>query len=307
MERYEILEILKRYLGDYKEAPSNNSQLTFYCVNCRHRKKKLSINLDNFCYHCWVCDIKGNNFVNLLKKYCKIDKLTLDLVKNYTSESNILPNNVNNEEFYLPKEFISLNNKNNSKEYIKVIKYLNNRNIFENDILKYNIGYCEEGEYIGRVIIPSYDERGVLNYFVSRTYLDNYFKYKNPSISKDVIFFEFFINWNYPIVLCEGVFDAISIRRNVIPLLGKNLSKKLKLKIIEKNVSNIYLCLDIDAKKDSLRLANEIFMLNNNINVYIVDIKEKDPSSIGFNNMNKIIYNSNKLNFYDFIKRKLYE
>ena len=36
--------------------------------------------------------------------------------------------------------------------------------------------------------------------------------YKNPEASKNIIFFENLINWNAPIILCEGVFDAMAIR-----------------------------------------------------------------------------------------------
>ncbi len=38
------------------------------------------------------------------------------------------------------------------------------------DIIKYNIGFCNEGPYGGRVIIPSYDDNGKLNYFIARDY-----------------------------------------------------------------------------------------------------------------------------------------
>ncbi len=68
-------------------------------------------------------------------------------------------------------------------------------------------------------------------------------KYKNPKVSKDIIGFDLFINWDLPIVLCEGVFDAIAIKRNAIPLFGKTIPKSLHKKIIEKKVRDIYICL----------------------------------------------------------------
>ena len=68
------------------------------------------------------------------------------------------------------------------------------------------------------------------------------FKYKNPPMSKDTVGFELFINWNEPIVLCEGVFDAIAIRNNAIPLLGKFLSKTLLKKISRKTSCKNNLC-----------------------------------------------------------------
>ena len=75
------------------------------------------------------------------------------------------------------------------------MKYIKNRGITNKDIIKYNIGYCEDGEYRNRIIIPSYDSNGNLNYFVGRDFYDSKLKYKNPKVSKDIIGFDLFINW----------------------------------------------------------------------------------------------------------------
>ena len=45
-----------------------------------------------------------------------------------------------------------------------------------------------------------------------------------------------FINCNVPIVLVEGVFDAIAIRNNAIPLLGKFPSKTLVKRLVDANI-----------------------------------------------------------------------
>ena len=69
-------------------------------------------------------------------------------------------------------------------------------------------------------------------------------KYKNPNVSRDIIPFDWYIAWSKPIVLCEGVFDAMSIRSNAIPMLSKKPSKSLLRKIFEKKVKTIYIALD---------------------------------------------------------------
>ena len=109
--------------------------------------------------------------------------------------------------------------------------YLQNRGITKGDILRYGIGYCDGGLYSNRVIIPSYDSDGELNYFVGRNIYNGGMKYKNPPVSKNVIGFDLFINWEEPIVLCEGVFDAMAIKRNAIPLFGKTVPKILMKKL----------------------------------------------------------------------------
>ena len=84
------------------------------------------------------------------------------------------------------------------------------------------------------IIIPTYDEDGILNYFTARSFeKEPYVKYRNPSVSRDIIPNEHLINWRLPIIICEGLFDAIAIKRNAIPLLGKNLQHNLLMKIVK--------------------------------------------------------------------------
>ena len=173
------------------------------------------------------------------------------------------------------------------------------------DIIRYNIGYCESGLYASRIIIPSYDSVGELNYFIARNIFDGGMKYKNPPVSKDVIGLELFINWDEPIVLVEGVFDAISIRRNAIPLFGKTIPKSLERKIIENNVKDIYISLDNDALQDALKIC-ERFMKQGR-NVYMIDIEDgKDPSSIGFENFHNKLIDTNELDFSTMMKYRLF-
>ena len=87
------------------------------------------------------------------------------------------------------------------------------------------------------IILPSYNAEGKLNYFTARNFnKHSTMKYKNPDVSRDIIGLELFINWNVPIILCEGIFDAIAIKRNVIPLLGKTIQKSLMKKITNSSV-----------------------------------------------------------------------
>ena len=81
----------------------------------------------------------------------------------------------------------------------------------------------------------------MLNYFVGRSFYDTSFKHKNPDVSKDVVGFEMFVNWDLPIVICEGVFDAMAVRMNSIPLFGKSPQSQLQKKILGNGVKKVYL------------------------------------------------------------------
>ena len=203
----------------------------------------------------------------------------------------------------LPKEYKPLYIEDGSIQQLHALKFLMERGLTEQDILKYNIGYCESGLFSNRVIIPSYDENGQLNFFVGRDIYDSPMKYKNSSTTKDVVGFELFVNWDEPIVLCEGPFDAIAIRRNCIPLFGKQILKSLKRKIIQKKVSQIYISLDQDAISDSLKMVEEF--MNHNIDVYFVKLTEKDPSDLGFRKMVDVIKQTPLMKFSDLMRYRL--
>jgi len=172
------------------------------------------------------------------------------------------------------------------------------------EILKYNIGYCEDGLYGGRVIIPSYNEDGELNYFVARSYHEEAtMKYKNPPVSRDVIVFDNQINWNEPITLVEGVFDSFSVKRNVIPILGKFIPKTLKAKIFEKGVKEITILLDSDAVSDSTKHAD--FFIKNGIKVTNIIPTGKDAGDMGFDEVNDLLKETEETGWDDLILSKL--
>ena len=172
------------------------------------------------------------------------------------------------------------------------------------EVLKYNIGYCEDGLYGGRVIIPSYSEDGELNYFIARSfYEDSKMKYKNPPVSRDVIVFDNQIDWNEPITLVEGVFDSFSVKRNVIPILGKFLPRTLKAKISEKGVKEINILLDSDAVDDSTKHAN--YFIKNGIKVKNIIPGEMDAGDMGFDKVNELLKETKETGWDDLILSKL--
>ena len=166
------------------------------------------------------------------------------------------------------------------------------------------MGYCEYGPYADRIVIPSYNSKGILNYFTSRTFKEDTFQtYKNPDTSRNIIPFEMFINWDLPVILCEGPFDAIAIKRNVIPLLGKNIQSNLMKKLVSSKVKKIYIALDNDALKQALKFCEEL--LNEGKEVYLVELPGKDPSEMGFKEFTKLVQKATPLNQFSLMEKKI--
>ena len=301
-----LVSLVNSVLGIGKRTSKGNH--SYNCPFCNHHKPKLEINFtdnkngDNP-WHCWACNKKGRKLRSLFKQikaspeyFSQLKKLVKSgyEVEEIKSEEKILE---------LPKEFKNLiDSKNIISRHASA--YLKRRNINKDDILKYNIGYCEYGPYADRIVIPSYNSKGILNYFTSRTFKEDTFQtYKNPDTSRNIIPFEMFINWDLPIILCEGPFDAIAIKRNVIPLLGKNIQSNLMKKLVSSKVKKIYIALDTDAIKQALKFCEEL--LNEGKEVYLVELPGKDPSEMGFKEFTKLVQKATPLNQFSLMEKKI--
>jgi DNA primase len=186
----------------------------------------------------------------------------------------------------------------------QILKKVNAPGVIFSSLKEIDLYYCEEGPLRNMVVIPSYDKDGFLNYYVGRSFDKNaYIKHKLASSTKDIIGFEMYINWDLPVILCEGVFDAMTIKRNAIPLFGKKISTNLMKKIIESKVEKIYLALDEDALKDAFKHA-ETF-LSYGKKVYLIEMGDKDPSELGFENFTKLLHNATKLTTSILMKKRL--
>jgi len=275
------IEILKNILNF---AYASRGEHLFYCPYCNHHNPKMSINIDKNVYKCWICDTKGMDIWRLVRKFGdfhekrkwkslsgEIDASNLNIFDLFAEE--------NAEEIHqkilLPEEFVSLANKDLPVSSRPAMKYLASRSVGKAEIINWKIGFCSRGEFKGRIVFPSFDNAGDVNYFVARSYKGDWMKYKNPPVSRDIIFNELFVDWREKVYLVEGIFDAIAVGMNAIPILGSTMNSGSKLfkKIIE-NDTAVYIALDDDAEKKSMRIVENLNQ--HGIEVYKVDTSEYD-------------------------------
>ena len=300
-----LVSLMDSVLGKGKQTSRGN--YAYHCPFCKHHKPKMEVNFTenkkgHNPWHCWVCNTRGKTIPNLLKRIEAYDKI--EEAKRLIPQGSFVEEVVVKNDLFLPKEYIPFIDQPNSLMARHALTYLKARGVTREDMIKYHMGYCETGEYQNMVIIPSYDANGNLNYFTARSFeKEPYRKYKNPSVSRDIVPFEMFINWDSPLVLCEGPFDAIAIKRNAIPLLGKNIQTNLMKKIVSSKVEKIYIALDSDALKSSLKFC-ERFM-NEGKEVHLLEMDDKDPSELGFNRFTELIQKSTPLTLSGLLARKL--
>jgi DNA primase len=262
MEEQEVLvDLFRDMLGKEKQYYPSKGQIAFNCYVCDEGRNKgnLEVNIFQHVFKCWsCCEINGTQGA--------LGKL-VDIVGNKKQKKiyNVFkPVEVQKEKrervsLKLPKEYTSFDDYNPLHVPHKQAKnYLASRGINDEIIKKYKIGFACEGEYNGRIIVPSFDKEGELNFFVSRAWFKTKSKYKNPQAPKELIIFnESLINWNEPIFLCEGVFDSFFLP-NSIPLLGKVLPELLFTELYEKSKNDIIICLDGDAWDNAKRIYNQL-------------------------------------------------
>jgi len=293
----------------------NENELTYVCKFhvAQHNvdRRKFGIRLDGQ-YNCFACGVSGKSFKTLFKKLKANSSQYKELysIIGYKFKPDFAQQKQKNVELKLPEEFIPIANPNKSIEYKHAFNYLKKREITRDDILRYNIGYCESGMYKNRIIIPSYDKDANLNFFTARDFLCySKLKYLLPPWSKNIIGFELFINWDYDggVTLVESAFNAITIRKNCIPLFGKIISNALKGALIENGVNRINVCLDNDADKNTIKMVDDIKKFTNeeDIDIRVVELTLKDPNEIGFNKMNELIYSAPEADFSYLFKKRL--
>ena len=123
------------------------------------------------------------------------------------------------------------------------------------------IGVCEQGEYRNRIIFPSRDKSGKINFFTTRALYSDYKKYLDCEASKSsFVWNELFIDWSESVVIVEGVKSYLKhfSMGNIIPVLGKKIYKGLLLQNLVLNGCDVHIALDPEAQGAALESAERV-------------------------------------------------
>lgn len=278
MESY-IPNILENFLGDHRKHSEHKSQISFDCPECDNDEHKgnLEVNYLKGVFKCWACKDINNmhgSIFKLIKKYgSKSDLQTYILLQpNEYSKDKVIDNRV----LIIPEGLTLISEANNDYRVNNIKKYLEKRKISDKIINKYRLYFTTSGPFRNRVIVPSFNHEGNIEYYVTRAIYDNIKpKYVNADLDKDlIVFFEEHINWDSTIYIVEGVFDAMVIP-NSIPILGKYISDKLFNLLQEKSKGGIVIILDGDAINDAELLYTKLNTLELFGKIKIVKLSEE--------------------------------
>jgi len=304
-----------------------SEQLQVNCPRCMESeglthsdgKFNLEINTKKRLFRCWRCD--EPRFSGSLGRLVKMFGTSADyeIYKSYAGIYHDYSYDEDEKEYVqvkLPEEMILFSQmESGNLEHFEAYSYLvTERKISRDIILKYRLGFCTTGKYAKRIIIPSYDVNGEINYFVGRTYdpKEKKKKYDNPKSDKDkIIFNEGLVNWDSTVCLVEGVFEMLSFPVNIIPMLGKTLSTTLFLKLKELKPDVIVL-LDPDAYKNSVELYYMLYTIYVGCEDRVKIVKlptEEDLDELrrnqGIDEVIKSLYGARGLTIDDYFIQKL--
>ena len=254
-------------------------------------KKKLAIKIDSGILHCWKCGYRARSIYGLLKRYKPHQ--AEEFIKTFNTASLISDAEeaafeAQQEAIELPRGFQLLAEYYDEPEapyYIRqAVKYLKQRGITYRDFWYFKLGITAlDLNYKNRILIPSHDQDGNLNFFTSRTHRPSVKpKYFNPRFHRETVIINYInIDWTDELTIVEGPFDLFKVNDNATCLLGKELTKEYALfQKIATNKTPVLLCLDNDAKRASLEVAKLLNSYSVSVRILELPLDIKDPGEI---------------------------
>lgn len=297
---YAVVQVIQSFLGPPKSDVDalSREQWQFNCPGptCRNDSDKFNLeyNSKKKVFKCWKCEPNYAGYVHkLVYDYGSSDDksrirqlLPPDAVQELKNQRSKRPK-VDHHlvTCKLPEGYIPMGKSTNTSLYKLAWEYLvHKRKVSPYLIDKYQIGYTETGNRKFRIIIPSRNALGKFNYYEARSYMKNakipYIKPSSEEVAKnDIIFNEYFINWDLPVFLVEGPFDMLRLP-NAIPVLGKEASDLLIDELV-KHKSIVILCFDPDAADKMIETYITLSSLG--VDVFFVDLTEYNREFIEAN------------------------
>jgi len=296
LTKSKIVKILDHYTIPYAMHGGNISAkcIGVDCPFCGDTGQHCGIFIDGGNYSCWRCSEAGS-FYKLLSEilgisFAEYDKLLHSIIAVQPVVKVEEPPKVEEiKPVILPKEFKPIT------EHVPlfVITFLDNRRISLETCTKYNLGYCQFGEYAQRIIIPIYInnelvafqaraavDHASLRYKTSKVAINNYL-YKYDDIDKRMI-------------LTEGVFDALRLEDEAVCSFGTHICINQRRLILQKKLNELIFCWDGDAYMKAYKQALWFKPFIDRIKVIRLP-KTEDPDSLGKSGTYDIISSTNYL------------
>lgn len=309
------VRFIQAVFGSGKVSGSN---ITVHCPECKNAdagKKKLSIRLEDDLTHCWVCGWGSRTLLPLVIKHGTSAQV-LEYKKEFLPDivdvsKRCYQVSVSEEQkvVKLPSDFklLVLNKKTRDPDVRATMRYVESRGLSESDAWRWKLGTSNTHPFRRRVILPSFDHDGSLNYYTGRA-IDKmtFMKYANCDADKlTVVINELNIDWSKRLTLVEGPFDLMKCQGNVTCLLGSSLSEKSELfHQILVHETPVVLMLDNDMQGKMQIIAKKLATYN--IPVWIASLGNfHDPGQMSVMQTESAVALAKKWTWDSFLFQKL--
>ena len=262
------LKFVSDFMFENFEGVSITKQGTHFQARCRlcgdskKSKQKKRFHLDwkagKPVFRCWNCDESGSFF----RLYMLVKGVTEEQARNdifrYDGQKivkhlTITQKPVSRQKrppFTFNDELVNFIGDNYpvdsilSENWLQIIRDFKKDRQIDNEIL-----YAWDGKYMGRLIIPIFDDNKNLIYFQARRLPKSGIepKYKNPVAEKqNVILNKNKFDRTKSIIITEGLLDAFTIGKQGTTCLGKELSADFLEQIYKFTDENVILAFDND-------------------------------------------------------------
>jgi DNA primase len=318
--RGQVVEFLEKVFGEGK--PSNGGlNYSVLCpnINCPSKlknKRKFVIQTQSFVCHCWVCGLKSKNIGNILKKYYPAAlvefKKTFLEDKELEYEDEEIPDDIR-KELTLPFGYTFLMDvqSERARDINAAFAYLRNRGLTERDFWYYKFGIVrQDDDYKNRIIMPSFDSTGKLNFFTTRTFQKTGSKgpkYVHCSVEKtSIIFNEINIDWTEELTIVEGPFDMVKCNDNSTCMLGCELDEKHALfaKIVDNNTP-VLLAFDNDAISKMYKTAWLLVQYGIDVRIFMLPEGVHDVGEMRREEFISLLPHAKMFNGDDYLKYRI--
>jgi len=305
--------IYKKFKSSDIKPSGNPNNIRVTCIEkrCEDRvkgtKHKLHIDIKTGMFHCFRCGLAGRGlqrFIELAegKSFAPltVEEFDRDISDFRKKINKVLENKlVAQKKLEYPESYVS------AFESKYALNYIYFRGITDEAIRKFKLGWCSEGDHAFSVMFPSFDKRGNLIYYSGRFVLGVIPKSLNAELDKgDLLYGYEFLDFKKDyVVITEGPFSCVTVNDNAIALYSKNITPQQLIKLRNLPFSKFYVMLDGDARKEALKLAENLFKFDKR--VFIVPMQEKDPNDLGYKACWELINSTPEFTEHDLLKEKL--
>ena len=300
INREKVYTYVGQYFGNLQQ--STNGWFSCDCPVC-NGKNKLAINFNYLIAKCWRGCVNGF-LIDIIKDYNGITTLEAhELIDSMEPTTLRIPAIVNradrNSKIKLPKGYHSILDGNGSLA-VRAREYLQSRNFDLNYLDRIGVGYCDEEDenpkesYLGYIIIP-FKRDGCLVYYIGRTFIDDFNRYKNPAkelcnVGKsEVIFNEEALYIEPKVYITEGWSCAATIGKKGVSQQGSSPSLIQRNNILRSPVKELVIVPDAEFYMQGLQAARYFIEHKKvkvvNMDQFKLDGLGKDINEVGLENL----------------------